>query len=277
MRPALPLSSALVPAEPRVYDYLLGGKHNYQLDRVLGDRLVSTADWLPRAAQLNRAFGSIAVAHLARSGIHQFLDLGCGYPVPKFLAVLNPHEAAVRIRPDARFVHVDHDPVVAAHAVAFLSGPHDKHGVVCGDIRELGDVLADAAARKLDRDQRTGVLLHDVLPWIPDDAEAHQLLADLRDVLPAGSAISITHATADMRPADVRDLAALYEQHGLAFRPRSYTEVRALLDPWPLAEPGVVPTSRWQAGPLHPQLPDAQSNAYAAVALHPDQPRGNHA
>ncbi|MEU5307016.1 SAM-dependent methyltransferase [Streptomyces noursei] len=277
MRPALPEGWALTPAEPRVYDYLLGGKRNYHPDRVLGDRLVSTADWLPQAAQLNRMFGSLAVAHLARGGISQFLDLGCGYPAPEFLAVPNPHEAAVRIRPEAVVVHVDHDPVVASHAVAFLCGPHDEHGVVCGDIREIGDVLADPEARRLDRDQRTGVLLHDVLPWIPDDGEVRQLLADLRDLLPTGSAISITHATADVRTAEAQGLISLYEQHGLAFRPRSYDEICALLEPWPLAEPGLVPTGRWRADPLHAQLSAAQSGAYAAVAFHPEQPRGNHA
>ncbi|MEW2434312.1 SAM-dependent methyltransferase [Streptomyces caniferus] len=269
----LPDGWASTPAEPRVYDYLLGGEDNFSEDRALGDALVSAADWLPRAAQINRMYGALTVAHLARSGIRQFLDLGCGYPTPAFLDMPDPHEAAVRIRPDALFLHVDQDPVVATHAAALLSGPHGEHGVLCADIRKIGDVLDAPEALKLDRDQPMAFLLHDVLTWITDDGEAHQLLADIRMLAPAGSAISITHATADMRPDEAQAVVALYAEHGLAFRPRSYAEIHALLDPWPLEGPGLLPTGRWHADPLHAELPDAQSGAYAAVSLPPETRR----
>ncbi|MFF8903219.1 SAM-dependent methyltransferase [Streptomyces lydicus] len=258
-----------IPAEPRVYDYLLGGTDNLRADRALGDALVSAANWLPRAAQINRMYGVLTVAHLARRGIRQFVDLGCGYPTPAFLEMPNPHEAAARIRPDARFLHVDQDPVVASHAAAFLSGPRGEHRVLCADIRKVGDLLATPEARQLDHNQPMGFLLHDVLAWIPDDSEAHQLLADIRTLAPAGSAISITHATTDMRREEGQAVVALYAAHGLALRPRSYAEIRALLDPWPLEEPGLLPTGRWHADPLHAELPDAQSGAYAAVSMHP--------
>ncbi|MFF7415361.1 SAM-dependent methyltransferase [Streptomyces lydicus] len=261
---------ACSPSEPRVYDYLLGGDDNFAVDRALGDALVRAADWLPRAAQINRSYGGLTVAHLARRGIRQFLDLGCGYPAPSFLAVPDAHEAAVRIRSDAIVVHVDQDPVVATHAAALMAGPHGEHGIVCEDIRRIDVVLATPEAQKLDFDQPVGVLVHDVLPWIPDDDEVRQLLTVLRGILSAGSAISITHATCDMRPHESSDIAALYEEHGLAFRPRSYAEFRALHEPWPLDGPGVLPTGRWHTDPLHAHLPDAQSGAYAAVSLHPD-------
>lgn len=272
----LPHDRAAAPAVPRVYDYLLGGDDNYAADRELADMLVRTADWLPRAAQINRAHGAQTAAHLARRGIRQFLDLGCGYPSPPYSAIPNVHEAAVMVRPDAVVVHVDHDPIVAAHARAHLAGPPGEHRVICADIRQIEDLLAAPEAAVLERDQPVGVLLHDVLPWINDDQDVHELLIALRRWLPAGSTISITHATADMRPSEVEELVALYAVNGLSFRPRSLAEIHALHAPWPLDEPGHLPTGRWHEDSLHAYLPDAQSAAYAAVSLHPDQDRGRH-
>ncbi|WP_433855251.1 SAM-dependent methyltransferase [Streptomyces kronopolitis] len=219
------------PQEPRIYDYLLGGKNNSDGDRALGDALVLTADWLPRAAQINRAYGARTVAHMARNGIAQFLDLGCGYPPPPCLEVPDTHEVVTWVRPDATVICVDHDPVVATHARALRAGRHHEHGVECVDIHKIRDLLAAPEAQRLDWARPIGVLLNGMLEWIPDDAEVHQLLADLRDLLPAGSAISINHSTGDMRPDEARDVVALYEQHGLNFRPRSEAKVRALLAP----------------------------------------------
>lgn len=102
-----------VPSVPRVYDYQLGGDDNYAADRELADTLIRTADWLPRAAQINRAHGAQTAAHLARRGIRPSLDVGCRYPAPLYSAVPSAREAATMIRPDAVVLHVDHDPIVA--------------------------------------------------------------------------------------------------------------------------------------------------------------------
>ncbi|BDH10520.1 SAM-dependent methyltransferase [Streptomyces hygroscopicus] len=277
MRTLLPDNWASTPTESRVNDYLLGGEDNFAVDRELGDRLVRTVDWLPRAAQITRMYGALTAAHLARRGIHQFMDLGCGYPSPSFSEISNVHLAAEQVMPNAKVVHIDHDPVVVSQAQVHLVGPRGEHSIVCADIRKTEDVLATPEVTALDRDQPVGVLLHDVLPWITDDGEVHELLAKLRDWLPAGSAISITHATADMRPHEVEDLVDIYEKSGLAFCPRSASEIGALHEPWPLEEPGLLPTGRWHKGSLHAYLPDAQSGAYAALSLHPDQDRSRHA
>ncbi|MFJ5804261.1 SAM-dependent methyltransferase [Streptomyces decoyicus] len=260
---------ASVPAVGRVHNWLLGGKDNFPADRALGELLVYRADWLRRATEINRAYSALAAAHLVRQGIRQIVELGCGYPTPRSRPIPNVYQAAAGIASDATVVHIDHDRVVTAHAGAHLTGPPGRHSVVCADIRKMGDVFCSRSMRALDRRQPIAALIHDVLPWIPNDLEVHTLLTTLRSWLPPGSVISITHATADMRPGDVEDLALYYEEAGIPYRPRTADQIRALHAPWPLVEPGLVPTGRWHTDQLHAYLPDHESGAYAAVSAHP--------
>ncbi|MEU5239783.1 SAM-dependent methyltransferase [Streptomyces lydicus] len=261
---ALPDDWASVPSGARLYDLLCGGKNHLGSDRRLAKQLIEHARWLPRAARINRAHGASIAQHLVRHGLRLILDLGCGYPSLSS-DLRNVHEAAASISDEVTVVHVDHDPVVAAHARALLTGPESHTHVVCSDVRKLDKALGP----ELDPTRPRGVLLHDVLPWIPSDLEAHNLLADLRARLPQGSAISITHLTADMGPGDIKALVAIYEEAGLPVRPRTRDQIRELLAPWPLAEPGLVPTHRWCDGRLLAHIPDERPAAYAAVAWHP--------
>ncbi|MGW2027877.1 SAM-dependent methyltransferase [Streptomyces decoyicus] len=254
----------------RVYDRLLGGKNNYAADCELADMLSFRADWILRAAEINRAHTARTTAHLVRQGIRQIVDLGCGYPSPPQRALPNTFQAATRVVPEATVVHVDHDRVVAAHARAHLSGPPGQHSVVCADIRKMTDLLDAPAMTALDHGRPIGVLLHDVLPWITSDLEVHTLLTDLRAWLPPGSVISTTHLSADMRPDDVENLVDLYEGDGIPVRPRTADQIQALHAPWPLLGPGLVPTGQWHADQLHALLPDHESGAFAAVSAHPE-------
>ncbi|MFF7705429.1 SAM-dependent methyltransferase [Streptomyces lydicus] len=264
----LPDDWATAPSGARLYDFLCGGKNHLRAERMLGKELLERARWLPRAAKINRAHGALIAQYFVRQGLRLILDLGCGYPSLSN-AQRNVYEAAASISAGVTVVHVDHDPVVAAHARALLTGPEGHTRAVCADVRKLDQSLVP----ELDPTRPWGVLLHDVLPWIPNDLEAHNLLADLRDRLPPGSAISITHLTADMHPGEMEALAAIYEEAGLPVRPRTRDQIRELLAPWPLAEPGLVPTNRWFDDRLLSHIQDERSAAYAAVAWHPSEPR----
>ncbi|MFF3747517.1 SAM-dependent methyltransferase [Streptomyces kronopolitis] len=141
MKASFPHDRVDVPSVPRVYDYQLGGDDNYAADRELADTLIRTADWLPRAAQINRAHGAQTAAHLTRRGIRPLLHVGCGYPAPLYSAISNAREAATMIRPGAVILHVDHDPIVAAPP-GTPRRPPGEHRAVCSDIRKIEELLA---------------------------------------------------------------------------------------------------------------------------------------
>ncbi|MGW4203872.1 SAM-dependent methyltransferase [Streptomyces sp. NPDC004726] len=269
----LPANWAALAHPARVSDALLGGGDSYPADEALARLLTLAAPWTGTAARINRAHGALTTAYLARQGISQFLDLGCGYPTPPGRdgrpRTPDTHEAAacgVRgVNPVV--VYVDGHPVVAAHARARHTGPPASIHVVHGDIATgLDQILTAPELDAFDLTQPIAVLLHDVLPCIPDDQTVDRTLTTLRHWLPAGSALSLTHATADLRPQESAAVTEQYASAGIAYRPRDETAVRALLGDWTQLGPGVVPTGHWH--PDHPQAqePPHVSAAYAGVA-----------
>jgi hypothetical protein len=253
------------PHVARVFDHLLGGSDNYAADRALAERLVQITPELPDMVRVNADHGPRAVATLARTlGIRQYLDLGCGLPAGLY-GHRAPHEVARAVHGTARVVYVDSDPVVYGHANMVLA-EEPGTAALCADIREMDALLGAPAVQALNRSEPIGVLLHDVLPWVTDD-EALAALEALRAWLPAGSAISLTHATADAVPQVMRDLTGCYAEAGITYRPRSRHHLRALLDPWVPIPPGIVPTVQWRAAENLRRLPAAgHAHAHAAAA-----------
>ncbi|MEU2226806.1 SAM-dependent methyltransferase [Streptomyces sp. NPDC018347] len=252
----MPPRWALVPGVARVQDCLDGGDSHFDCDRRLAARLVAAARWLPDSVRINRAHGPrVLDCFTTELGIDQVLDLGCGYP----------HDENRRL-PDAvrRIVHVDDDPVVIGHAHTVLAA-RPGAAAVRGDLTQLPALLAQPEIATLDRRRPVGVLLHDVLPWMADH-HARALLAGLREWLPPGSAVSVTHATDDLAPHATAELIDVYAEAGIAFRPRSIDHLESLLRPWPLLDGhGPVTTAEWRSPSTYARLDN--SHAYAVVAL----------
>ncbi|WP_217199931.1 SAM-dependent methyltransferase [Streptomyces buecherae] len=250
-------------AQPRIHDALLGGCDAYEVDRAVVRRLLAVAPDLPAVLTAAQQRGRVAVARIARVGIGQFLDLGCGYPS----RAATTYFTVRRVTPTARVVYVDRDPVVVAHARAHLAQPGCAT-VFHGDVRRIDEVLTAAPVRALDHTQPIAVILHDVLPWVSDEA-ATAAMATVRDWAPAGSAISLTHAAADFAPEVMAEVVAVYARAGITYRPRAVGEVKALLGSWSPLSPGVVPVVPEAAGrgvPLR-DLP----RVYTALALAPQR------
>ncbi|MFF4051946.1 SAM-dependent methyltransferase [Streptomyces chartreusis] len=270
----LPENWFLRPAVARIDDYLSGGRENYAADRELAHLLVQSAPWLPDMVVINQRHRPRTVNILARElGITQFLDLGCGLPSSwsRELQLHDPaltYEAAVGVHAAARVVYVDSDPAVCAHARAML-GTTTATASLQADICWIDELLDHPKIHAtLDRTQPIAVLVHDLLPWVTDEA-AHTAMAVLQDWLAAGSAISVTHATTDMAPDAMTSLVGHYATAGITYRPRPLDHIRSLLGPWPALTPGLVPTAHWRAGSVR-CLPSAEhSHAYAAVITHP--------
>ncbi|MGW4757521.1 SAM-dependent methyltransferase [Streptomyces chartreusis] len=263
----------LHPTTARIDAYLTGGSDHYNADRELASRLLKSAPWLRNMVTINQRHRPHAVTVLARElGITQYLDLGCGLP-SNWSRQLQRHEpaltyeAAAAVHTAARVVYIDNNPMVAAHARALLTGP-ETTAFLQADIRQIGRLLDHPTIHAtLDRNQPIGVLAHDLLPWISDQA-ADTVMNTLRTWLPAGSAISLTHASTDTDAQAMSSLTGHYTEAGIPYRPRPLEHIRSLLGPWHPLTPGITPIAHWRT-PNARQSAGRASLAYAAVITHP--------
>jgi SAM-dependent methyltransferase len=234
------------PSAARVYDYYLGGSHNFAVDREMAREAIS--DWpdLPRIMRANRAFMRRAVRHCAAAGIDQFLDVGSGIPTAG-----NVHEVAQAENPAARVVYVDIDPVAVAHARALLADD-PRTGVVHADFLDVDAVLDAADTRTvLDLDRPVALLVVALLHFVDDERRPGEALARYRDALAPGSHLVLSHATADGVPQVADDHVALYRRTATPMSMRPHDEVVRLFDGFSLLDPGVVRIPRWRPdGPV---------------------------
>jgi hypothetical protein len=249
------------PHPARMYDYYLGGRDNYEVDREAADRVVDIAPEVPASARANRDFLARAVRFLAESGIRQFIDIGTGIPTSP-----NTHEIAHAVSPDARVAYVDNDPIVATHAGARLTGAGNT-GFFLGDLRDPRTILDHPTIGKLiDFDQPVALMLVAVLHFIKDDEDPAGIVAALRDALPSGSHLVLSHATSEVYPGSMPELFRIYEKATAALTTRSYAEVEALLDGFELLEPGLVDVMDWRVDDETGESEIERSGLYGAVA-----------
>lgn len=252
-----------VPNVARVYDYLLGGGHNFPADRAVAEQLLRILPNIELIAGMNRAFLRRAVLHLVQRGITQFLDLGSGIPT-----VGNVHEIAQKACPGARVVYVDRDEVCVAHTELLLDGNPDA-GVTQADICEPWTVLGSPqVARLLDFSEPVGLLTVAVLHYLSDEQDPGAVLAAYRDALPPGSALALTHLNADHRPLEYATVMEAMRDSIDVANPRSYEEIGALFAGFDLVPPGVVGAARWRPD-LHAAPWCGQDDLYAGIGIKP--------
>ncbi|GHI04034.1 hypothetical protein AQI88_07865 [Streptomyces cellostaticus] len=227
------------PHPARIYDYLLGGKDNYEVDQRAGDELAAAAPEVRIGLQANRAFLQRAVRYVVGSGVRQILDIGTGLPTSP-----NVHEIAQEAAPDVRVAYVDNDPIVAAHANALLSSS-GATSVVLGDLRDPQAVVDHPDVRRtIDFDEPVALLLVAVLHFLTDAEQPEQAVAALRDALPAGSFLVLSHATGDF--ADRSAAQAVYNNATATLNLRSRTEVERFFAGFELVEPGLAQVPFWR-------------------------------
>ena len=239
-----PAFDTSVAHSARVYDYWLGGKDNFAADRAAGEQVIEVRPAIRTDVQANRAFLGRAVRCLAgEAGIRQFLDIGTGLP-----SASNTHEVAQSVAPDARIVYVDNDPIVLAHARALLtSTPEGCTSYLEADLREPAKILA-AAAETLDFGLPVAIMLVAVLHHIPDSDDPYGIVARLRDAVPSGSYLVISHAASDISPTEMAEMIRRMNEHlaegNHVARPRDV--VAQFFADVDLVEPGVVKVTQWR-------------------------------
>jgi O-methyltransferase involved in polyketide biosynthesis len=244
------------PNAARMYDYWLGGYHNFAIDRAAADALAAVNPDAPLMARANRAFLQRAVAFLLAQGIRQFLDVGSGLPTRG-----NVHDLVRQARPAARVVYVDVDPVAVAHSRVLLEKTPTA-AVIEADARDPAALLDHPDTRRLlDFARPVGVLLFTVLHFLPD-REAHGLMRALRDATAPGSYVAISHGASDPLPTDtLLKGTALYQRTSAPVYPRPRAEIEEFFAGLAPVSPGVVYLPAWRPTGPDDLLLDAPARA----------------
>ena len=230
-----------VPSAARIYDYLLGGKDNYAVDRAAAEKVLAVVPDQRRLARANRAFAMRAVAVVAGAGVRQFIDLGTGIPTSPSV-----HEVAMRAVPSAHVVYVDHDPVVQAHNDALLGG-NAQVATVQADIRQPDAILGHPdLLRMIDFAEPVGVLCVAVLHLISGDEEPAGIIARFLDRMAPGSYLVLSQFAADSDPEGMARLRAVADGTPVQTYFRPADEIRAFFGGLELLEPGLVSVDEWR-------------------------------
>jgi hypothetical protein len=238
------------PSVARMYDYYLGGRDNYVVDREAADQMMVAVPESKEMVRANRAFLVRAVHHLAAEmGIRQFLDIGSGLPTQQ-----NVHEVAQAVSPDSRVVYVDHDPHAVVHGRALLA-TGENTDFIHGDLLRPEKILEDPrVGRLIDFDEPVAILIVAILHFVSDEDGPMDILERLRQAMAPGSHLAISHVLDDPRPHAIGKI--LTASGAPPWHPRSHEDVVRFFDGFDLVEPGVVLLPHWRpptpaAVPLH--------------------------
>jgi hypothetical protein len=240
--PRIDLVNTSTPNAARIYDYLLGGKDNFQADRDAALKLQESIPEVVAAARANRLFLERVVHYLMKqAGIRQIVDIGAGLPTQN-----NVHQVAQRLAPDTRVVYVDNDPVVVSHGRE-LVGINDRVAVVQADLRTSQEIIEHPEVRKrINFKSPVAVLMLASLHFVTDVENPQAIVELWRQSMAYGSYLAISHITADeMKPAKAKAAQEVYANASAPAVPRTYAAVGSLFDGFELVPPGVVDINAW--------------------------------
>ena len=256
-----------VPSVARIYDWLLGGTNNYQVDRDLGEVMITRAPELPDAARANRSFHQRAARYLAELGVRQFIDLGSGLP-----SAGSTHEIVFGVRPDARVIYVDIDPLVLRHSKYQLAGD-DRVSALVADVRDVEKVLGELKTGQLiDFGEPAAILMTGLLHLVADDEDPAGLVARYMSAVVPGSYLVLSHMNADQKPPMAAQAVRSVGDRTGGWFPRGKDEVRRMVGdldivpPYEGAGPEVTWVGLWQCYDTALADSDGSRWLYCAVA-----------
>jgi hypothetical protein len=258
------------PHSARIYDYMLGGKDNFAVDREVADQVLAAWPAMRISARENRKFIGRAIRYLAgEAGIGQFLDVGSGLPT-----VANVHEVAQAVNPAARVVYADNDPLVLAHARALLtSSPEGRCAYIQADLREPEKILSDPVTQEtLDFTRPVALILAAVVHFLLPEDDPARIIGTLVDALPPGSYVAASHGSTEYGSQEEADVVLrIIQAGGVLIAPRSSHDFGHLVfDGLELVSPGVVLLPEWRPVPGSGPRPGAREvGSNAGVARKP--------
>lgn len=247
------------PHPARVYDYWLGGKDNFAVDRETAEAVAKVVPEIIDTARGNREFLARAVRFLAENGIRQFLDVGAGLPTSP-----NVHEVALSVDPESRAVYVDNDPIVFLHAEALMAKGRTT-SVVRADLRDV-DVVLGQAGELLDFGQPVALMFVGVLHHLLDEENPAGIVDRYLAALAPGSYLVLSHGTDEFGPEKMRANSEIASRSGAVFIPRGRAAIERMFNGRKLVDPGLVLASYWRPEGGEPAPNADRVWAYAGVA-----------
>jgi hypothetical protein len=260
-----------IPSPARLYDYYLGGTHNYPADRAAAERIRMVLPELTDGAWANRSFHQRAAKWIAQRGITQFIDIGSGLPT-----VGNTQQVVTKVLSDAHVVYVDNDPIVLAHSAELFAGSSTAT-LIQADLRNPDEVLGHPALRQLiDFSQPTGLMMTWVLHFVSDASDPWRLVTRYLDAMAPGSYLALSHVTNHAVPPRTIDLIQeIYRSatESIYFRPKAdierFFERLEIVSPYDGAEPAVTHVGLWRCEDPDVADDDGSQWSYCAVARRP--------
>ncbi|WP_327398966.1 SAM-dependent methyltransferase [Streptomyces sp. NBC_01288] len=253
------------PHSARMYDYYLGGKDHFEVDKQAAEAVSNVFTGVFVAARENRGFMHRATRVLAREhGIRQWLDIGTGIPTEP-----NLHQVAQSVVPEARVVYADNDPLVLKYAERLMrSTRQGRTAYVQADVNDPETLLnSPEVAEILDFDKPIALSLNALLHFVTDDQDPYGLVDRLLSVLPSGSALAISHVTPDFDPGPWAKVVAIYEEAGTPVKVRSRDEVARFFTGLDLLDPGIAVGWRWRPDPVTEEWSEDEAPTDAKVSL----------
>ncbi|MGW2050584.1 SAM-dependent methyltransferase [Streptomyces sp. NPDC001858] len=254
------------PHSARMYDYYLGGKDHFEVDKLAAETVAAAYPGIFVCARENRAFMHRATRVLAQEhGIRQWLDIGTGIPTEP-----NLHQVAQSVVPEARVVYADNDPLVLKYAERLMrSTALGRTTYVEADVNDPDTLLdSPALAEVLDLDQPVALSLNALMHFVTDAQDPYGIVSRLLAVLPSGSALALSHCTPDFDPATWQKVTAIYTGAGTPVQFRSQSDVARFFDGLDLLDPGVTVGHRWRPDSA-PQATDAEVSLWTGVGIKP--------
>jgi hypothetical protein len=251
-----------------MYDYYLGGKTNYAVDREAAQAVIRLFPAIETVARVNRSYMHRAVHFLTQQGVRQFVDVGTGIPTSP-----NLHDIAQSVAPECRIMYVDNDPIVLVYADALLDGaPEGRTAYIQADATQPEAVLAAVEDQDIvDFDQPVALSLHALMHFVPDPLGPYDIVSRFMDRLAPGSYLSLTHCTGDFDAESWQAITDAYVKRGTPTQVRSRAEILRFFDGLQLVDPGLVLAHQWRpktgSGPS--VLTERQVSLYAGVARKP--------
>jgi hypothetical protein len=253
------------PHSARMYDYYLGGKDHFEVDKQAAEAVSNIFTGVFVAARENRGFMHRATRALAQEhGIRQWLDIGTGIPTEP-----NLHQVAQSVVPEARVVYADNDPLVLKYAERLMrSTQQGRTAYVQADVNDPDTLLnSPEVAEILDFGQPVALSLNALLHFVTDEQDPYGIVDRLLSVLPSGSALAISHVTADFDPEPWAKVTAIYEEGGTPVQVRTRDEVARFFTGLDLLDPGIAVAYRWRPDPLTEEWSEDQAPTDAKVSL----------